>query len=258
MSHFLLQTGASGLELEEYLVEKELKSQRVLHDYQKTSLENVQSVAGNGLIPIGTIQFVTECLRPFGFDKMNPIEVPEYLRTEEFLKREHNIVPWDKIPSTGSFFLKDVSELKSFGSVVNTLYDSVHDWFTYEKKSPLDTTLVLDKSHLFQVSELFPVLSEYRVYVFQGEIEAVLNYNGDVTLFPDMELVKKAVRMINGNERWLKSYTIDVMVGNRGTAIIEVHNFASVGLYGTLWGNNLLYAYRDGIDYLKNDNRKRN
>ena len=44
-------------------------------------------------------------------------------------------------------------------------------------------------------------------------------------------------------------------MGKEGTAIIEVHNFTSVGLYTTLWGTDLLYAYRDGIDYLVNDNK---
>jgi hypothetical protein len=44
------------------------------------------------------------------------------------------------------------------------------------------------------------------------------------------------------------------MVGKEGTAIIEIHNFTSIGLYTTIWGNELLYAYRDGIDYLLNDN----
>ena len=73
-------------------------------------------------------------------------------------------------------------------------------------------------------------------------------------MLPDIDLIKKAVCLINVNEKWLNSYTIDVMVGKPGTALIEVHNFASVGLYATLWGDNLLWAYKDGIDYLINDN----
>ena len=70
-----------------------------------------------------------------------------------------------------------------------------------------------------------------------------------------MEIGLKAVELIKANEKWLRSYTIDIMVGPKGTAIIEVHNFTSVGLYHNLWGNNLLYAYRQGIDYLINDNK---
>ena len=49
---------------------------------------------------------------------------------------------------------------------------------------------------------------------------------------------------------------MDLMVSKiKGTAIVEVHNFTSCGLYSTIWGDNLLYAYRDGIDYLINDNK---
>ena len=100
-------------------------------------------------------------------------------------------------------------------------------------------------------------VTEQGASIINGKIEAISNYNGDVTILPDIHLINKAVGIINKNEEWLKSYTIDVMVGPKGTALIEVHNFASVGLYNTLWGDNLLYAYRQGIDYLVRDNRIR-
>ena len=60
--------------------------------------------------------------------------------------------------------------------------------------------------------------------------------------------------VIQSNEKYLKSYTIDVIVGAFGTAVLEVHNFTSVGLYNTLWQCNLLDAYVDGINYLIYDN----
>ena len=192
-----------------------------------------------------------------GITRENPIEIPEYLRTDEFLKRDYKIVTWDKIPRTGKFFLKDVSELKSFGNEINATYTDIDNLFNYVTKSKYDSSLVLSKEHYYQVSELFNIQSEYRVYIIDGKIEAISNYNGDVTILPDIHLINKAVGIINKNEEWLKSYTIDVMVGPKGTALIEVHNFASVGLYNTLWGDNLLYAYRQGIDYLINDNRLR-
>lgn len=34
-------------------------------------------------------------------------------------------------------------------------------------------------------------------------------------------------------------------------------NYPSVGLYSTIWGTDLLYGYRQGMDYLINDNRNR-
>ncbi|MGU8989666.1 hypothetical protein ACV3V0_18445 [Clostridium perfringens] len=44
------------------------------------------------------------------------------------------------------------------------------------------------------------------------------------------------------------------MVTNKGTSIIEIHNFHSLGLYSTLFGDNLAYAYRDGIDFIIRNN----
>lgn len=81
------------------------------------------------------------------------------------------------------------------------------------------------------------------------KIENIANYNGDCTIFPDIDLIRKIINLINVNEKWLRSYTIDVMVGSMGTALIEIHNFTSVGLYSNMWGSNLLYAYKDGIEY---------
>ena len=255
----LLQTNSKCLDTEELLVENLLKRIRYsLIDYDKIELADLNKSEYNikDLIPIGTIEFVTKYLsNTYKIEKENPVEIPEYLRTDEFLKRDYRITTWDKLPDTGSYFIKDVSELKTFGQVINLDYQNIKEWF--EKPSnEFSTQLVLNKQHLFQVSSLFDVKSEYRVYVIDNKIENICNYNGDCTLLPDINLIKKAVELIKFNEKWLTSYMIDIMVGKEGTAIIEIHNFASVGLYSTLWGNNLIYAYRDGIDYLVNDNKQ--
>lgn len=256
MADFLIQTQGDCLEDEERFIERELKRNRYIHSYNKMTLEEVDKVIEQGKIPVGTIQFVEKYLQNnYGVANENPIEIPKYLRTDEFLKRNYKIVTWENIPRSGKFFLKDVSTLKNFGDMINATYTDIDELFNYVPKTDFDSTLVLDKTHLFQVSQPFNIKSEYRVYVIGGEIEAICNYNGDPTLLPDMNLIKKAVLLINNNEKWLRSYTIDVMVGSTGTAIIEIHNFASVGLYTTQWGSSLLYAYRDGIDYLINDNK---
>ena len=257
MARFILQSDSISLDIEYMIVEELLKKNKYLHSYKITDTKTLKNIADVDMIPIGDIGFVTEYLNlVYGIKRENPIEIPEYLRTEEFLKRNYRLVSWDKVPRTGTFFLKDVSELKTFGNVINANYTDIDNLFNYVPVNKYDSTLVLNKEHVFQVSSLFNIESEYRVYVIGGKIEVISNYNGDCTLFPDMSLVKKAVGLINHNEKWLKSYTLDIMVGKSGTAIIEVHNFTSVGLYHSLWGDNLLYAYKDGIDYLINDNKE--
>lgn len=251
MADFLIQTNANGLEFEEQFLINELKNNKYTHTYQVITADKLTGKAPGHQIPVGDIRFIEKAL---GLHE-NPIEVPPYLRTEEFLKRDYKIVPWTEIPDKGQFFLKDVSGLKIFGEVVNATYWNIKDSFNYVRKNKYDNTLVLDKTHLFQVSSLFNYKAEYRVYVINGEIENIGIYNGNPLYQPDMKLIQKAVNMIALNEKWLKSYTIDVMVGDKGTALIEIHNFASVGLYSTQWGSELPYAYIDGIDYLRNDNK---
>lgn len=255
MSHFILQTDAPGLDIEYYLIKEQLLKNKYVFEHKETDLKNLANIAEKGDIPIGDILFVTKFIQGFyGIEHQNPIEIPEYLRTDEFLKRDYKIVTYDNIPTTGRYFIKDASCLKKFSSTINTNFDDIKSWFE-PPKSKHNTQLVLDKSHLFAISEMYDIRSEYRIYVCHGQIENMVCYNGDVTIFPDMNLINKAINLINYNEKWLKSYTLDIMIGPKGTAIIEVHNFASLGLYHTLWGSNLIYAYRDGIDYILNDNK---
>jgi hypothetical protein len=255
MGRYLLQTDAKDLDIEYMLVKNKIEHNKFLFDYLDLDTESMLKEAKEGDIPIGDINYVTKFIQKvYNIEKENPIEIPKYLRTEGFLKRSYKILTYDQLVQlSGKVFIKDVSELKKFSSIVNTDYENIADFF--ETKNKNDYSLVLDKTHLFQVSSIYDVESEYRVYVIDNDIVAIENYNGDCTVLPDVDLIEKAVQMIMVHERYLKSYTIDVMVGRRGTALAEIHNFASVGLYSNLWGLNLVYAYRDGIDYLIHDNK---
>lgn len=257
----LLQTNSMCLDTEENIISELLYKVRYI-DYEKVSLDDLRNkevYKQQDLVPIGTIEFVSEYLKnAYNIKKINPIEIPEYLRTDEFLKRDYKIVNWENIPKRGRHFIKDVSKLKAFGHILDLDYLDITTWA--DLKPSMDNlgfeAAVFNKEHLYQVSSEFDIQSEYRVYVLNHKIENICNYNGDCTIFPDINLIKKAIALIEYHEKWLKSYTIDIMVGPEGTAIIEIHNFQSVGLYSTLWGQGLLYAYRDGIDYIINDNKQ--
>lgn len=256
MAIFLIQKEKGVLELEELMVEDLLIRNKYTHTATYTSLDKLNKDIQNGLIPIGTIEFVTNYLKLHNpnFSHEIPIEIPTYLQTDEFLKREYKIVDWQNIPRKGVFFLKDVSRLKEFSGVTNTLYTDIDELFNYVPTNKYDSTLVLDKTHLFQVSTILNIKTEYRVYVLNHTIAAISCYEGSPINLPDIDLLLKAIRLLNLNEKYLTSYTIDIAVGNFGTAILEIHNFTSVGLYNALWGSELLYGYVDGINYLLNDN----
>lgn len=225
-------------------------------DYLEISSKDIPEILKDD-IPIGTIPFVTNILTKIdsSFEKEQPIEIPLYLQTDEFLKRDYKIGTWKDIPKSGYWFIKDASELKNFSICTDMSYFYNEDLFDYKLKTKYDATLSLSKSHDYVISKIFNIKSEYRIYVIDGIIENIALYMGDPTWLPDINMIKKAVQLINKNEKWLKSYSLDIMVGPNGSAIIEIHNFTSLGLYSTIWNNNTLrYGYRQGIDYLLNDN----
>lgn len=275
--HFLLEDDKNDkFNYELMLVEEKIRQNKYIHDFEKIDISIFyeyeedsfgEIIKTNKLknandfpeiykksIPIGSINFVSTWLKVFyNIDKENPIEIPPILRTDEFLKRKYSIVTADKLPRTGRYFIKDVSKLKEFtysGDLEYFLFDEMFE----PAKSPYDTSLRINPDHLFQVSEIVNILSEYRVYIIDGKIENIANYNGDVTLFPDVELIKKANDLYSTQPDYPKSYSMDLMITPRGTAITEIHNYTSLGHYSTLFGDNLLYAYRDGIDYLLKHN----
>lgn len=245
--NFLIEE-CKELNMEAAFLQEKLNKYKFMHSYESNKESRV---CDDYTCPVGTIPFVERCLQLHE----NPIEIPVYLRTDEFLKRDYRFVKWNEVPRNGRFFLKDASNLKKFGKIVNADYEISDELWNYKPKNRFDSTLILSKQSDYIVSSLFSVKSEYRIYVFGNSIEQIICYDGDCTLFPNMNLVKKAVTLINTNEKWLKSYTIDVMVNDRETALIEIHNFTSCGLYGTLWSDYLIQAYVDGINYLKNDNK---
>ena len=178
---------------------------------------------------------------------MNPIEIPECLRTDEFLKREYNIVTYKKVPKAGRWFIKDVSELKRFthvGEMKFVIRDEI--W----KKDAIEKCIIhLDKTHLFQVSEEIDILSEYKLYFINGNLEAMSLCNGTPWILPDMELIRRSNLIYSIEDDYPKSYVMDVAVTKRGTCILEIHPFACVKLYNSFWNDRLLKAYKDGIDY---------
>lgn len=205
-------------------------------------------------IAIGEISFVEKFLKIFhSIEHEIAIEIPPCLRQERFLKRKYSIVPVWEIPRKGNYFIKDATQQKVFtykGELEYFLFDEMFE----PKQSEYDLSLRMDYEHLYQVSEIVTVLSEYRVYVFDGKVETISHFAGDPFRLPDVDLIRDAVEIYNKQPDRPKSYSIDVMITPKGTAITEVHNFMCLGLYNVNWDENLLYAYRDGWDYVLNYN----
>ena len=244
---FILEKKEDYVDIDVRIVEDVIRSCGRRMSYIFCDIENMDSVEDLAkYIPVGDIPFVKKWLKiTHGIETINPIEIPKELRKKEFLKRSYRVVPYAEIPRNGRYFIKDVSDLKQFsyeGDLANFDFSSI------------------DNSHLYQVSELFNIAAEYRIYVIDGNVDAICQYNGnglavcDPRYLMDRGLILKAKMLYTMQEDYPNSYTMDIMVGKEGTCICEIHPFVSVGLYSSIWGTNLLYAYKDGINYILNHN----
>lgn len=84
-----------------------------------------------------------------------------------------------------------------------------------KSENEFDNSLRLNPNHLYQVSEVVDILSEYRVYIINGNIENIVHYNGDPTIFPDVKLIEEANLLYSKEKDYPKSYSMDVMVLQR-------------------------------------------
>lgn len=193
------------------------------------------------IIPIGTIPFINSWLTKYYNKTMFPIEVPKCLQSQKFLGRAYDIVSKDSIPKHGNYFVKGINQLKS-----GTFVGDMVRWWTVHSHD-------YEPNDLFILSNELNMLSEWRVYVVRGELLNISQYDGDPSIFPDINIIREAVHLCNNDNYVPKSYTLDVAVTPQGTVVLEVHPFTSVGLYTTLWDERLFDAYEDGINFYKNN-----
>ena len=173
--------------------------------------------------------------------------MPDCLRDNKFLKMGYAILEKSEIPKKGFYFLKYASKLKQYSMVGNV--DFIHDTRDSDSYFCIDGMYVL--------SEVIDIISEYRVIVSCDSIEGIQYYDGDCTVFPDIQLLKEMVELYKVDETRPRAYTMDIAVSTRGTCILEVHPFVSIGTYG-FTSSSLPYMYINGLDYYIKHNKKIN
>ncbi|MNV36729.1 hypothetical protein D3C71_1282180 [compost metagenome] len=240
LAHFLID--AVSLEKDDFSfgLKNAVDYQNWLHPGSHTMVTctELPLTTPNNTIPVGSIEFVEKFLQAYhGKALLKPLNIPDELFTWEFLKRY--VVLTDKnefVFLKKEYFIKSAEKHKVFADIVNE--------YSYEK---------VPEGKLL-ISELIDIDSEWRVFVFDGEIAGVSNYAGDPWLLPDKHLVEKAIQVYQNNPQ---AYTLDVGVNRKGSFIIEAHVFFSCGLYG--FGNYgiLPQMFIRGFKHLLNGSCKR-
>ena len=192
-------------------------------------------------IPVGNIGFIGQHLKKYyNIDKQNPIEIPKALRKEEYLGRYYRILRKQDLPDRGFSFIKNESELKSFCGLMAINRD----------------TLKSIEDGIYQVAEYTEFVSEYRVFVLDGEIEAIQHYREDVKVFPDVATIENIISdymKLDGSSR---AFTVDIGIDKGGrTRLIEMHTFTSCGTYG-YEDESLLHMYKYGYEYWVHSNKE--
>lgn len=198
------------------------KTFELFMDYE---LENDILIDNKFFIPIGSVEYVLEYYKNnFGIKNIEPINIPRELKKHEFLKRR--IFTGDKkeeiisLP-TDRYFIKDISKIKGSTDIV--------------------TFLEIPNSKNILASEEIKIQSEWRCFVFNGELLDIRGYLINYFSFPNVDEIRKMIRSYKNSP---KAYTLDVAVTEEGdTVLIEVHDFFSCGLYGFMDYKVLPYMY---------------
>lgn len=220
-----------------FLIQTNTKNQ-VIHDFSFTLLEALQFYKWKGTsistrfwnkpydfwnkpfsdmadkdfrswIPIGSIEFTQHHLAHFHGVIPTPINVPEPLYP--YAGRDIHIGYKDT--ATFPYFAKSTDKIKDVADIIIDDYE--HSILSDYKK--------------YQISSIVDIHSEWRGFVYKRQLLDIRNYSGDFRVFPDIASVDK---MIDVWENAPEAYTIDVFVNDKGTFVLECHDFFSVGFYG--------------------------
>lgn len=180
-------------------------------------------------IPVGNIEFIEKFIFMATGKTPKPINIPKKLMTPEFLGRTADFVKFSDINSSislnGNKFVKSIDKIKGASGMTDTLDIS----FVYGERNvigaPEDSY-----SQKFFVSDIIPISSEWRCFIFNNELIDVRHYIGEFDNIPSKAVIKEMIASYTNSP---PAYTLDVGVTNYDrTVILEVHNFWSCGLYG--------------------------
>jgi hypothetical protein len=191
----------------------------------------VQEYSGQG-IPLGTNEQVEDQMRIEGITPPSPLDIPPEL--DKYIgKREKN----SKVIRLDSQTCRHVGDKLILYNTFQRCwhYKSLRKTKDEQRKIPYGQNVINPKFPC-RIKPWFTFASEWRVFVYNGRVEACQHYQGDPLVFPCRYTIRD---MIKEYKSAPPAYTLDVGViysGKRDTIIatllIECHHFYGCGLYG--------------------------
>lgn len=197
-------------------------------------------------IPIGTIEFVfayiDRYVRNGASKEIRPLNIPERLLKYSGRDTKNFVISSREDRLNISKMYKDQIFIKS-----NTEIKCPYNGY-YDNKDILDNEIIPDGE--YQISNIIPIMAEFRVFVFQDNVVGIHYYLGDFMSFPSICKIKEILH----DYEWAKyddvpvAFTLDVGVTAFGeTVLMECHEFFSCGLYGFRDYRHLPYMFTKGF-----------
>jgi len=244
-------------------------------DTHKSS-ENEDASDVTDITPVGSVEFVKEFAKQvFGTDYFpKPINVPEQLMPELYSGRIcRNLMSGEDVynyfgyvnmhlplndKNSNRFFVKSLDTIKDerngFYDVIPDLYDKymtlearMHNGYQVHKIFHHRSFEAFTNCQVSTILE--DIESEWRVFVYKGKGIDVKNYSGDPFVFPKADRI---YQFIDQYTEAPEAYTLDVAVTNKGTWVLECHDFFSCGLYGST-DKNIPFMLNHAWFNIKND-----
>lgn len=202
----------------------------------KQVLQRRSAYGSKLFVPVGTVEFVTQFFNDIGIPLL-PLNVPVclYDRAHRILgvfTREELTTKFDNGASGYTrLHYKDHTRIKGFRGI----------WTTTSVIPPAGAAKKLE------ISIEVDFETEWRVFVYKGNIEDIRNYAGDPFHIPLRSWVMNCVDMFEKSKKAPIAYTLDVgyckpewnsmakhkrSQHSEGWEVVEVHDFFSCGLYG--------------------------
>lgn len=190
--------------------------------YDLVRYDDLSPAALCGCVPVGTVEFMRRA-----FDLLG-VEHPRLPRNSDRTCEEMTLGAALQLREyTGwNIFLKP-KEIKVFTGFV-------HEGYAY---SALDG-ISLDTEVLVYDVFSSPIASEWRVYIYEGEVLDAKNYAGDFLLTPSRQFIDRAIE--KSRPDFPGTYSMDIGILASGeNVVIEFNDFWALGNYGV---PNWLYA----------------
>lgn len=159
------------------------------------------------------------------FFELCGVETPTYLgypnELKPFLGREIVETTFGELKNDFPYFVKPASCVKLFTGDTVTKPEHLQYLTLYGQ--------CIDSTKIFK-SEIVDFVSEYRVFVSNGEIRGIKHYRGDFEKFIDVSVVHQ---MVDIYKNCPSAFTLDVgLTSDERTLLVEVNDMWAIGSYG--------------------------